>query len=260
MRSPVTTLSCLAAVALASGRAYAQGDGSAAPAPGEGAPAESTPAEPSPTPGGSDPVADGPMFPSDTARYGAGLRLRYVFIPKWELELFVEQASSGVSGVGFGAEFWRRKGNFELQLGLEYEGLSGSEGIWIDKGETHTSEGPDRVRFDSFGWFTIEANFINHTPFNKYVSLRYGGGAGLGILKGSVRRTDQICTANNDESCSTAPGAENVDNPYDLPPVFPVITGILGVQVIPYKNVVINVETILRTTFFFGITAGYYFK
>ena len=257
MRSPLVIISCLVASAAIGRTAWAQGT---APAPADPAAGTTTappaPAEPSATPGGSDE----PTFPPDKARWGAGLRLRYVFIPKWELELFVAKAATNVSGVGFGVEGYRRKGNFELQLGLEYEGLSGSEGIWIDKGETLTSEGPDKVRFDSFGWFTIEATFINHTPFNKYVALRYGGGAGLGILKGSVRRTDMVCSTMMESSCRQDPAAENIDKPYDLPPVFPVLNGILGVQVTPVKNLVINVEGIIRTTFFFGLTVGYFFK
>jgi hypothetical protein len=256
------------------GRAHAHGADPAGEPAGEPAtppdPNAGAPVAPAVEPGGSSTTSsdDADAQPSLTpgvveekaeARFGAGLRIRSVHIPKAILELFVEKAGTGVSGVGFGVELYRRKGDFELQVGLEYEGLSGSDGIWVDKGETLTSDDPDFVEFDSFGWFTIEVNFINHTKLSKYLALRYGGGAGLGILKGDVIRTDYHCTAEDEQTCSQAPGAENVQNPYDFPPVFPVINGIIGMQVRPIENVIINVEGGIRTVLFFGATVGYYF-
>jgi hypothetical protein len=102
-------------------------------------------------------------------------------------------------------------------------------------------------------------SFLNHTPLSKYIALRYGGGAGIAILKGDVKRTDYRCTAEDEQTCSTSPAAENIDNPYDLPPVFPVINAIIGMQIRPIPNVVINIEGGIRTMLFFGGTVGYYF-
>ena len=91
------------------------------------------------------------------------------------------------------------------------------------------------------------------------LAVRYGGGAGLGILMGSVRRTDQICGTNSFDSCVDDPAGENMDSPYDLPPVMLVVNAILGVQVRPTNEIFINIEGGLRTVPFFGTTAGYYF-
>ena len=105
--------------------------------------------------------------------------------------------------------------------------------------------------------------FLNHTPLSKYIALRYGGGAGIGIIKGAVERTDYHCTAEDENTCSQAPAAEHVigtpTGPYDLPPVFPVINAIVGLQIRPIPNVVINIEGGIRTMLFFGATVGYYF-
>lgn len=197
------------------------------------------------------------------ARMGVGLRIRQTYVPRSIIELFVDKASGGSSETGFGVELFRRKGDFEVQLGLEYESIFVTPGIWVQKGEDPTNGGADHVTFDSFGWFTIEATFLNHTPLNKYVAIRYGGGAGIGILKGSVKRTDSICQSPDpnqasDNTCHDAPNP-NDNTPYNLPPVFPVINAIVGVQVRPTDNIVINIEGGIRTIPFFGTTIGFMF-
>jgi hypothetical protein len=273
LASCVAALSVCALVtpALAQGDTPAGGDAGApadpAPTAPDAAPDNSAPAVPpsAPSPTISD---DSDMQPSlepgvvaekEEARFGAGVRIRSVHIPKALLEIFVAKAATGVSGVGVGVELYRRKGNFELQVGFEYEGLNGDSGYWVDSGETLTSEGPDFVEFDDFGWFTLEVSFVNHTPLSKYLALRYGGGAGIGILKGSVKRTDSICSAEDESTCRQDPAAVNIQNPYDFPPVFPVINAIIGMQIRPIENVVINIEGGLRTVLYFGATVGYYF-
>src|SRR6185503_1195905 len=97
------------------------------------------------------------------------------------------------------------------------------------------------------------------------LALRYGGGAGIAILKGEIRRTDYACSVSTLDpetlaaNCMTYPGAVNQQTPYDLPPVFPIINAFIGLQIRPIDNLVINIEGGLRTIPFFGGTVGYYF-
>jgi hypothetical protein len=200
---------------------------------------------------------------AEEAKIGVGLRLRQTWVPKSIIELFVDKAAGGASDFGFGGELFRRKGNFEVQFGLEYESLTIQKGIWVQKGQDPSNGGADRVRFDGFGWVTAEVTFLNHTPINKYFAIRYGGGAGIGVLLGKVRRTDVTCTTTDaaqatDQNCLDTP-MPNSDTPYNLPPVFPVINAIIGVQVRPTDNIVINIEGGIRTIPFFGATLGYMF-
>lgn len=197
--------------------------------------------------------------PEAQRRLGVGVRLRQVFVPRGLIELFVERAESGVSGIGFGLELVGKKKEFELQVGFEYEGLDGDPGIWIDKGESIPANDVDYVEFQDFGWYTFEVNFFHHTPLAKHVALRYGGGAGLGVLFGDVVRTDYRCVTSQVESCIEVPAAPNQRTPYDLPPVFPVVNGIFGLQVRPIDNLTINVEAGIRTVPFFGTSVGYLF-
>lgn len=197
------------------------------------------------------------------AHIGVGLRLRNVIVPQGLVEIFVDRAAGGSSEFGFGIEVSRRNGNFEVQFGLEYEAIHIDSGLWIDKGDSPVGgpggTEPDLVEFENFGWITAEATFLNHTPIAKQFALRYGGGAGIAIMKGQVVRTDYRCVSADLDSCDESPAAENISEPYDIPPVMLVVNAIIGVQIRPIESVFINIEGGLRTIPFFGITGGYYF-
>ncbi|HUQ03049.1 MAG TPA: hypothetical protein VM261_11190 [Kofleriaceae bacterium] len=206
-----------------------------------------------------DAVPEASTLEAPKTNVGVGIRLRNVRIPKGMLEWFVEEVPGGVSNFGIGAELSRRKGEFEVQFGLEYEKLTVTPGIWIEKDKPLPGATADDVRDDGFGWVTAELSFMYHTPIVPQLAVRYGGGAGLGILMGSVRRTDQICGTSSTDSCVDDPTGENQDSPYDTPPVMLVVNAIIGLQVRPTNEIFINIETGVRTVPFFGMTAGYYF-
>jgi hypothetical protein len=197
--------------------------------------------------------------------YGVGLRLRGVFEPSFMMNLFVEdQTSGGMFHPGFGLELNRRKGEFELVLGFEYENLSPDDGFWREKGDDGTSPGqtPDFIEFDGLSWFTTDLTFMFHSPINDKVAFRYGAGFGLGIVFGDALQNDTNCTGTdfeNDCTLDMSAGAQKND-PADIPPVFPVVNLLVGAQFRPSRAVSINIETGLRTIFFFGVSGTYYFN
>jgi hypothetical protein len=230
-------------------------------APAAGAPEASTPAS------GEKPV-----------EYGVGVRLRSVRAPQGLLELFVESTPGGISNVGLGVDLVRRRGNTELQLGFEFEHLQPAEGVWIQSNtdvaagdEADYIVGPDNNNGTSLGWFTIEFTFLNHAPVHEKVAIRYGGGAGIGIVTGELGRYNVACVGATNESpepgCvptrfgGNAMATEGGDAvvKYNLPPVFPVVNAILGLQIRPIPKMTINVEGGIRTFPFFGVSAGYFF-
>jgi hypothetical protein len=217
--------------------------------------------------------------------YGADLRIRQVYLPQGLMGLFVARAAGGASNTGIGVDLVRRRGNLELQLGFEFEHIALQEGVYINSGDNVPTDTADFIlspahAMSDFGWFTIEFTFMNHAPINKYIAFRYGGGAGLGILTGQVKRIDTMCTggsnSNPEPFCVPAgytgqngqagtgvvlpdhPG-DPEPNPYNLPPVFPVVNAIIGLQIRPTPKAVINIEGGIRTLPFFGISAGYFF-
>jgi len=215
--------------------------------------------------------------------YGADLRLREVFVPSWLLNLFMDSNPGGASMGGIGFDLVRRRGNLELQLGFETERIEPKEGVYIKSGDFPSTDfilSPEHAG-QSFRWYTIEFTFLNHAPINKYLAVRYGGGAGLGILSGGVKRLDTQCAAgattsnpepgcvpvgyvgNNGQPGTGAVVPDNVGdsepNPYNLPPVFPVVNAIIGLQIRPTPKAVINIEAGIRLLPFIGVSAGYFF-
>lgn len=217
---------------------------------------------------------------TDTAEpkveYGIDLRLRQVFVPSGLLNLFVERNAGGASNTGFGVDLVRRRGNLELQLGLEYEKIEVGEGVWIASGD-NVAAGDEADYLlsaeragESLSWFTIEFTFLNHAPITDKLAFRYGGGAGLGIVMGSLQKYDVACVgATNttvEPGCRPAQvnggagiDADGAPADYDLPPVFPVVNAIIGLQIRPTPKAVINIETGIRTLPFVGVSAGYFF-
>jgi hypothetical protein len=202
------------------------------------------------------------VMDEEKAQIGVQIRLRRVHIPKGLIELFVDTAPAGAAHTGIGADFVRRKGSFEFNVGFEYESLGIEDGVWIDKGDTIPADEADFLEFDGFGWLTFDAAFVWSTPVHDKVRIRYGAGVGLGIVLGEILRTDYACTSNDVDSCTirTNPPAENNKTPEDdIPAVFPVINVLAGVQLRPVPNLTINIEGGLRTAPYFGTSIGYFF-
>ena len=227
------------------------------------------------------PAATESDAPKETpVEYGVGVRVRGVFVPKAEIELFVERAGdNGSRTLGLGLDFTRRRGNVELQLGIEFEGIDPGEGVWIESGKNVANGDPADVVLarkdqpEKLGWVTFEFTFLNHAPITKNLSVRYGGGAGIGIVLGELRHYNMLCNGATNEMPS--PGCEPPVPPfngtgtfqdgnqtpvaYNLPPVFPVVNAIIGLQFKPTEKMTINLEGGIRTFLFFGLSSSYFF-
>lgn len=215
--------------------------------------------------------------------YGIDLRLRSVHLPQTMMGWFVARGN-GSSNIGLGIDFVRRRGNLELQFGVEYEHINLGEGVFIQNGTNVPSDTVDYILSpahapENFGWLTFEFTFLYHKPLTKYLAFRYGAGLGLGVFTGGLYRWDVQCAAtatiaNAEPGCipgdhipsgtgrtaSDATGAaEATPVKYDLPPVFPVVNAIVGLQFKPHARSVVNVEIGIRTLPFFGMSAGYFF-
>lgn len=189
-----------------------------------------------------------PPPPKPKRQLAVGAKLRYLAIPRGLVELFVERVPEGTNNVGFTAELAWRKNNKEVSIGVGYDTLSAPEGLYLEKDKSIQGRDVDAVRNDSLGWITAEINWTGLRPFSgDLLAFRYGGGVGVGILTGKVRRTDQLCTTNSYDSCAQDPAATNIDEPYDLKsPVYPVINGYVGLQIKPDKNFAINIDGGIR--------------
>jgi hypothetical protein len=217
--------------------------------------------------------------------FGVGIRLRSVYVPKFILELFVDRAADGAQNFGYGVEVVRRRGDVELQLGVEFEHINVGEGVWINKGDTVPTNSVDYILSpdhsgNQFGWFTIDFTFLHHTEINKFMNFRVGAGLGLGIITGELDHYNVVCAAGSTNT-NPEPGCVPPDNAaggrtgglgtdedghgfqqkvkYDMPPVFPVVNAIIGLQFKPVDKMTINVEAGIRTLPFLGVDAAYFF-
>lgn len=213
--------------------------------------------------------------------YGVGVRLRSVWVPQSILELFVTRAAGGAHNYGLGVDLSRRHGNTELQLGFEFEHVNVGQGVWINNGDhVETGDeadyvlGPDKTTGsgNQFGWFTVEFSFINHAPITPWMSFRYGAGLGIGVLIGEIDHYNIICAAGAtnampEPGCvpprfngtgTFSEGTETVVK-YDLPPVFPVVNAIVGLQFKPTDSMTINLEGGIRTMPFVGVSSSLFF-
>ena len=158
------------------------------------------------------------------------------------------------SNFGFGVDLTRRRGNVELQLGFEYEHIKSAEGVWINKGDERrraatrrtTSSAPITTDGKSLGWFTIEFTFLNHAEINKYVRgalrrrrrPRHHDRRARPLRRDLQRRDERQPGAGlrpPRRSAGPRMYGEGADpgRKYDLPPVFPVVNAILGLQIRP---------------------------
>ncbi len=216
----------------------------------------------------------------DEVEFGVGVRLRSVWLPRSVLELFLSRAADGAQNYGIGVDLTRRHGATELQLGFEYEHVNVGQGVWINRGddvakgnEADYVLGPDSRTGSGhqFGWFTIEFTFLNHAELTPWLSLRYGGGLGLGILVGELDHYNILC--NGATNATPEPGCVperfggagtyvdggSTPSAYDLPPVFPVVNAIVGLQFKPSDKLTINLEGGLRTLPFLGVSSAMFF-
>lgn len=147
----------------------------------------------------------------------AGLFYRHIFVPSFLLELFTDD-STAASNPAFGAELTYRKDGFDIVGSL----------WWA----SYAVEGPFRAAGDpvqdtefidsNLSVLFLSASFLWSTPFNDIFALEYGVGVGLGVVLGSLNRTEAYPSDGNDAVNGYAPcddpGTPNVEY-CDGPPV-----------------------------------------
>jgi hypothetical protein len=147
-----------------------------------------------------DPAAPGVAQPAaeDVTRYGVGVRMpRLVSVPGWFLDLFTKQNVPLATFGSFGAEFLRRKGDFDIVLGIGYQNMSPGDGNWLGKGKD-ASVDTDFVQFRDLSMIGVDVAFVQRRMFTRYFGMHYGAGLGLAIVRGELLRTSNAgCNESN---------------------------------------------------------------
>jgi hypothetical protein len=255
-------------------------------APAAWAQPASTPPAPADEAGATAPVvnAEAPVGQREVV-YGAGARLRWVSVPHWMLDLFTKQ-NQALSSYGFAGEFFRRKGDMDIMVGLSYQRMGPPDGNWLGKGH-QASLDTDLTQFRNFGFVGLDATFIWRSVISQYVAFRYGAGLGVAIMTGEMLRTSAAgCTEQNagntaqcrpiycpPSGCTEAMHVAHqggVDNgPSDphrfkdnnVPGAIPILNLVTGLDFhIPQaKGLELRLEGGFYDAFFLGMAAGYLF-
>ncbi|HEY4184358.1 MAG TPA: hypothetical protein VGP07_04780 [Polyangia bacterium] len=157
------------------------------------------------------PMVDAATQDAGGARYGLGVRARWVSVPSFLLGIFLNQSKS-LSSYTVGVEGFRRHGDFDFVLGVAWQSLSPPDGNWLGKGKDPATD-TDFVQFRGLGAISVDAAFILRTELNPYVTLHYGGGLGIGITTGKMLRT-----SDGTPGCASSPGDVTKCYPILVPP------------------------------------------
>jgi hypothetical protein len=233
-------------------------------------------------------LATAPPTRGPNVSYGIGVRLRWVSVPKWMLNLFTKK-NVPLSSYATALELFRRKGEFDFILSVGYQNMSPSDGNWLGRGHDANVD-TDYVQFKGLGLVGIDASFVWHSFLTDWFGLHYGAGLGLGIVTGKMLRTsnsDTLCNEANagdyvqchpkgvtcgPGGCSDAQLAATeggVDDPTDphrfresnVPPALPIVNVILGMDFrLPHvRGWEAKIEGGFYDAFFLGGGVGYTF-
>ncbi|HEX7500682.1 MAG TPA: hypothetical protein VF524_10325 [Polyangia bacterium] len=134
----------------------------------------------------------------DQAKYGLGIRVRWVSVPSWFLGLFTQKSVS-LSSYSYALEGYRRKVDrddphrtWELSAAVGFQNMSPNDGYWLGKGKDITLD-TDLVQAKNFSLITMDAAFISRQYFSPYFGIHYGAGLGLAVVRGKILRTSAVC-------------------------------------------------------------------
>jgi hypothetical protein len=281
-----------------------------AEAPPGAAPVEPIGAPPSPAAGGEMPPPTATETPAPTPNavettptvagtlaasgqraanvsYGMGLRLRWVSVPGWMLNLFTKK-NVPLSSYSTAVEFFRRKGEFDFILSIGYQNMSPPDGNWLGKGHDPSID-TDYVQFKNVALVGFDLSFVWHTYINDWFGMHYGAGLGVGVVTGHMLRTSDGtgCTDQNagdytkchpigancpPSGCTDAslaalgPGPDSSTTPQrftdgNVPPALPIVNVLLGVDFrLPrVRGWEAKIEGGFYDAFFLGGGVGYTF-
>jgi len=258
-------------------------------APGTGEPGAPQPGEPTPPPAPPTVVAK----PKGDVSYGGGLHVRGLFVPTWFLNMFLDH-STPLNSAGLGAEFVRRKGNFDIVATINFGFYSPEDGNYLGNGK-NPADDTDYIQFRNLNVLAFDVAFIGHHYFLPWLSLIYGAGLGLGIVLGDIYRISnyiQKCSHDNLDDlgqCNPVPPGDTgslnrwnedrdrwladgchqdgKDSPMspcqfreeDVWPVVPVVHLLLGVNFKINEQFSVRVDGGFHNAFYFGVGGHYFF-
>jgi hypothetical protein len=192
--------------------------------------------------------------------FGLGVSARQLQLTRGLAEVFTESAPGGTRTKGGSIEFAKRGKQLEFVFGFGYDDLNATTGYYLETaGDPLVPGTVDFTEFRSFHWYTIDATLVGYLELHALLALRYGAGLGVAIPRGRILRTDTICTSDRiQDDCARDPDGPQQREEMDIPPVLPVLSALVGLQLRPVKAVGINIDIGLHTVPYIGAGATFY--
>tara|TARA_R110002073_G_scaffold140253_12_gene290977 strand:+ start:43605 stop:44303 length:699 start_codon:yes stop_codon:yes gene_type:complete len=192
--------------------------------------------------------------------FGLGVSARQLRLTRGLAELFTESAPPGTRTEGYSIDFARRGKDLEFVFGFGYDRLEATNGYYLQTaGDPLVAGQVDYITFDNFEVYTIDAALFSYLELHKVLALRYGAGLGVGVVRGEIQRTDQICTSENlERDCAADPDGAQQREAMDIPPAIPIFLVQVGIQFRPTKAIAINIEAGIRNVPYIGASAMLY--
>lgn len=194
------------------------------------------------------------------AEFGFGASARQLRLTRGLLELASKEAPPGTRTEGYSIEFARRGAELEFVFGFGYDNWEASNGYYLESGGNPSVPGQvDFVEFDGLHLFTADASFVGYLPLHKILSLRYGAGLGIAMVRGQALRTDAQCSSERiRRDCVPDPDGAQQREPMDIPKALPVVQALIGLQFRPVEAVAINLDLGLHNVPYVGAGLMFY--
>lgn len=181
--------------------------------------------------------------------WGVGAQARRSRVSVRLQKLFLDGSPGPATQDGGSVTFVRRSKQIDIVLGFGYDPIHAVEGYYLSLGGDPMESGDaDYVTFDDkLSWFTFDVSFIGRAKLHKILSLRFGAGVGIGVIRGNGYRTSAICTSDQlQRDCAPDPDGERQDKRIDVP-VFPVLNVLTGLELRPVRWLALHLDVGLHT-------------
>jgi len=179
------------------------------------APADDAPADDANAESGSSVAAATAPDASDAHAWSFGPYLRYVVVPSFMVELFVDLAPN-ITNAAFGAtaRYRTKPGGPMIDFGIGYASYAFT-GAFRSKGGT---EGDTEWVESSLGLVHLTGSIIWDTPISSQFAFEYGVGLDFGIITGEFKRTEAYGSPAGYGKCT---GVGQPDPAYCAAPITP---------------------------------------
>lgn len=204
--------------------------------------------------------------------YFLGARLRLLWVPSFLVNLFANVEDwGGAIDPGAGLEFTYRKNGFDIVTSLWWQSFS-TNGAGYMKGQGDQRTEMEQIN-STLNAYYLSADFIWSHQFNDVFAFTYGAGLGVGIVTGSLTRSEAYFQGGKWVRCPR-PNPDLGDNPLycedggqydvdendsggDVPPVVPWVALDLGLRIKPHRNFMMRVDLGVGIGFFLGVSGNY---